>query len=164
MTAEACIAHQLECLVHPGEFVRVEQLRPGASYLMLVTGVEYFDCVADVAAQIEAKGLSVVHLVSIGGWNSPHPSTAFTGAEWWAFWHDWNTEVVARPERGWPGFAGFDWDIEGNDDLESPSNHFTVATLRLMGEMSVLAKAAGQIVAMAPAQAVPLEQPMAKAP
>ena len=43
MTAEACIAHQLECLVHPGEFVRVEQLRPGASYLMLVTGVEYFD-------------------------------------------------------------------------------------------------------------------------
>ena len=43
MTAEACIAHQLECLVHPGEFVRVEQLRPGASYLMLVTDVEYFD-------------------------------------------------------------------------------------------------------------------------
>ena len=116
------------------------------------TGAEYFDCVADVAAQIEAKGLSVVHLVSIGGWNSPHPSTAFTGAEWWAFWDDWNTEVVARPERGWAGFAGFDWDIEGNDDLESPSNHFTVETLRLMGEMSVLAKAAGAIVAMAPAQ------------
>ena len=43
MAAEACIAHRLGCMVHPGEFVRVAQLRPGASYLLLITGIEYFD-------------------------------------------------------------------------------------------------------------------------
>ena len=47
MTAEACIAHQLECLVHPGEFVRVEQLRPGASYLIQMHSAEYFDLMSE---------------------------------------------------------------------------------------------------------------------
>lgn len=41
------------------------------------------DCVAGIVAEIEAKGLDVVHLVSIGGWNSPHPRAEYTGEEWW---------------------------------------------------------------------------------
>lgn len=77
-------------------------------------GVEYFDCVADVARQIRDQGLDVVHLVSIGGWNSPHPNTNFTGQQWWDYWLQWNQEA-SRPALGWPGFDGFDWDIEGHD-------------------------------------------------
>jgi hypothetical protein len=31
-------------------------------------------------------------------------------------------------QAGWPGFDGIDWDMEGNDDVSSPDNHFTVRT------------------------------------
>ncbi len=116
------------------------------------TGQEFTDCVAAIVAQIEAEGLSLVHLVSIGGWNAPHPAAGISGAEFWAAWKHWNEHVVARPAVGWLGFSGFDWDIEGNDDPESPSNVFTMETLRSMGEMSVLAHAEDYLVAMAPAQ------------
>ena len=50
------------------------------------------------------------------------------------------------------GFDGFDWDIEGNDDMNSKYNVFTTECLDLMGEMSQLAKKDGYIVAMAPAE------------
>ena len=42
-----------------------------------------------------------------------------------AYFRTWNEEEVARPELGWFGFDGFDWDVEGNDDPQSPSNLFT---------------------------------------
>jgi hypothetical protein len=116
------------------------------------TGAEYFDCVAGRVAEMEALGLDVLHLVSIGGWNSPHPATDFSGAQWWEFWKGWNAQQVARPEQGWAGFAGFDWDVEGNDDPANPGNNFAVATLDLMGDMSAAAHSEGWIVAMAPAQ------------
>ena len=45
------------------------------------TGVAYYDCVAGVVAEIEEKGLEVVHIISVGGWNSPHPRAEFSGAE-----------------------------------------------------------------------------------
>eukprot|EP01043_Picozoa_sp_COSAG02_P084869 COSAG02_NODE_22625_length_746_cov_0.945904_1_plen_166_part_01 len=74
------------------------------------TGQEFTQCVAAIVAQIEAEGLSLVHLVSIGGWNSPHPAAGISGAEFWAAWKHWNEHEVARPEVGWLGFSGFDWD------------------------------------------------------
>jgi hypothetical protein len=49
-------------------------------------------------------------------------------------------------------YEGFDWDIEGNDDLSSPYNYFTTDCLDLMGTMSQLAKKDGYIVSMAPAE------------
>lgn len=101
---------------------------------------------------MRATGLDVVHLVSIGGWNSPHPDTRFTSEQWWAEWRRWNKEEVARPAVEWDGFAGFDWDIEGNDDGAHHGNVFTLEALDLMGAMSALAKHDGFIVAMAPAQ------------
>jgi hypothetical protein len=92
-------------------------------------------------------------LVSIGGWNSPHPDPSFTAQEWMTEFDRWNREVVSRPADSWEGFAGFDWDIEGNDDGAHHGNEFSLEVLDLMGEMSVLAKATyGYIVAMAPAQ------------
>ena len=39
MASEMCVAHTLGCLVHAGEFVRVKQLRPGASYIIHVTSM-----------------------------------------------------------------------------------------------------------------------------
>ena len=43
MASEMCIAHTLGCMVHAGEFVRVKQLRPGASYIIHVTSTVFFD-------------------------------------------------------------------------------------------------------------------------
>ena len=74
------------------------------------TGKEYFDCVAKIVGEIREKvDHEVVHLISIGGWNSPHPRAELSGSEWWQFYKTWNEEQVARPEQGWEGFAGFDW-------------------------------------------------------
>jgi len=59
---------------------------------------------------------------------------------------------VAKPELGFDGFEGIDWDLEGNDVVNSPWNYFTVEVLNLMGEISQLAKRDGYIVTIAPAQ------------
>eukprot|EP01062_Namystynia_karyoxenos_P023262 TRINITY_DN1895_c2_g1_i1.p1 TRINITY_DN1895_c2_g1~~TRINITY_DN1895_c2_g1_i1.p1 ORF type:complete len:415 (+),score=109.66 TRINITY_DN1895_c2_g1_i1:69-1247(+) len=110
------------------------------------------DCVARVARGLRDSGLRVTHLMSVGGWNAPHPCTDISAAAWAREWHRWNTETVARPGFE-SGFDGLDWDLEGNDDPRSPSNLFTVQVLDLMGELAVQLKSQfGYITAMAPAQ------------
>lgn len=89
-----------------------------------------------------SKKLPTVHLISIGGWNAPHPDTTNSAEAVYANWIEWNNGL----------FDGFDWDVEGNDDISSPYNHFTPECLDLMGKMSQLAKADGYIVSMAPAE------------
>lgn len=64
------------------------------------------DCVANVRQKIQDKKLPTAHLLTIGGWNAPHPDTSFTGAEWFQAWHAWNQELPMP-------FDGFDWDLEG---------------------------------------------------
>jgi hypothetical protein len=108
-----------------------------------------FDCVGRVVKELRDKNLPTTHLISVGGWNSPLPDTSFTGEQWWHYFHKWNKEVVARPELGWEGFQGIDWDPEGSDDR---GDEFTVEIMDLIGEMSVLAKQHGYLVTMAPAQ------------
>jgi chitinase len=117
-----------------------------------ITNGPDMDCVANISKTLRDKKLDVVHLISIGGWNSPHPSTRHSAEETFNHWHDWNTKVAARPASGFLGFDGIDWDIEGNDDLGSKLNVFSPATLDLMGEFSRMAKRAGYVVAMAPAE------------
>jgi chitinase len=118
------------------------------------TGSVYFDAVAETVQRIRALNPAVACLISIGGWNSPHPSTAFSGESWWAAFKEWNATEVARPALGWGGFDGIDWDIEGHDDGEAAGhgNVFTVEVLDLMGAMSVAAKRDGFTVTMAPSQ------------
>lgn len=48
--------------------------------------------------------------------------------------------------------SGIDWDIEGNDDLSSEYNTFTVDCLDLMGVFSQLAKNDGYFVSLVPAE------------
>ena len=58
-----------------------------------------------------------------------------------------------KPSFGWHGFDGLDWDIEGNDNLTSIYNIFTVKCLDLIGQFSQLAKTRGNyIVSIAPAE------------
>lgn len=117
-----------------------------------ITNGPNWDCVAEKVEMINDLGLETIHLISIGGWNSPHPDTTNSAEDVFISWDRWNRETVARPEKGFFGFHGFDWDIEGNDDPASPYNHFTVECLDLMGRISQLAKQRGYIVAMAPAE------------
>lgn len=118
-----------------------------------ITNGPDMDCVGDVMKSIRELGLETVHLISIGGWNSPHPDTTHSAETWFNYWNNWNRNIAARPSKGFYGFDGFDWDVEGNDTPSSVYNHFTVECLDLMGRMSQLAKSSGEyLVAMAPAE------------
>lgn len=122
-------------------------------------GVEWRDsptpeCVADIVQRIRELdgGSKVVHLMSIGGWNSPHPDTMRSPQEVFLDLDRWNREVIARPDKGWLGFDGWDWDIEGNDDVDSKHNHFSKDCLDMMGIVAQCAKRHGYIFGMAPAE------------
>ncbi len=108
--------------------------------------------VATIAQRIHQEGLDCLHIMSIGGWNSPHPTTTHSADEMFHTLHTWNRDQCSRPELGFDGFDGFDWDVEGNDTQDSPHNAFSAACLHLMGRISVLAKQHGYIMAMAPAE------------
>lgn len=78
-----------------------------------ITNGPDMDCVADIVREIRELGMHTVHLISIGGWNSPHPDTTISAEEGYEYWNYWNRHIAARPEKGFLGFDGFDWDIEG---------------------------------------------------
>jgi chitinase len=110
-----------------------------------ITGGPDYDCVASVASEIDSMGLKTTHLISIGGWDAPHPDDSFTGFEYTQAFDEWNSGLP-RP------FDGFDWDLEGNDDPSSINNVFTALTLNQMVDMSISSKELGYIVTMVPAQ------------
>jgi len=118
----------------------------------VIEGGPDYTCVANVAKTLRDSNLNTTHLMSIGGWSAPHISTNFTAAQWWQVWLDWNKNVVARPDLGFNGFDGLDWDLEGTDNVNSPINFFTVEVLNLMGQISQLAKLEHYVVSMAPPQ------------
>jgi chitinase len=110
--------------------------------LPAVSGGPDRNCVANTKATLASRNLSTTHLISIGGWDAPHPETTNPPNTVYESWVQWNDGL----------YEGFDWDIEGNDDLSSPYNYFTSDCLNLMGIMSQLAKQDGFIVSMAPAE------------
>jgi hypothetical protein len=82
------------------------------------------DCAKKMIAQLDAEGYNnTVNLVSFGGWNGPHLPDCFTAEEIYAAWKDHCGEI----------FHGVDWDLEGHDDLESPTNLFSMS--RQYGEV-----------------------------
>jgi len=98
----------------------------------------------------------VVHQVAFGGWNGPHLPPGYSGKELYQAFHNFNTQTMQyessdddddNAEFIWDGF---DWDLEGHDNLENPTNEFTIECLDQMGEMSALAKENGLVVSMAP--------------
>jgi len=121
------------------------------SGLPYITGGPDYDCVANTISYLNENNLSAVNLISIGGWDAPHPDTKNNGSAYYNAWVQWNLEKRV-PELGFNGFDGFDWDIEGNDNMSSPYNFFTIECLDLIGEMSQQAKKDGYIVSIVPAE------------
>lgn len=113
-----------------------------------------WNCVAQKVATIrELPGCEdTVHLISVGGWNAPHPDLSKPVQEVYNHWDWWNRKIIARPDIGFFGFDGLDWDIEGHDDVQHENNHFAVECLDFIGQFSQLAKRDGYIVSMAPAE------------
>jgi chitinase len=85
----------------------------------------------------------VLHLTSFGGWDGPHLDPSLTAQEWYRIWKYSDASNI---------FHGIDFDLEGNDNLASPNNLFTIDCLKKMGEISKLMKEDGYIVSMAPPQ------------
>ena len=111
-------------------------------------GPNYED-VAKMIKRFKDNNYSVINLMSIGGWNSPHVNTNFTAEEYFEEWVKFN-EKISNKLYDFYGFDGIDWDIEGHDNMESSINHFTYKELDIMGEFSQLLKKEGYIVSMAP--------------
>ena len=72
----------------------------------MISGGPNMTCVTEVAAKLDAAGLRTTHMISIGGWDAPHPDVTFSAGEWWDTWLEWN-EAAAAP--GFDGFDGIDW-------------------------------------------------------
>jgi len=87
-------------------------------------------------------------MISVGGWDAPHPVNGAPAA-FYSQWKAWNDGVLAQ--YGFQ-FDGIDWDMEGNDDAQSPWNSFALDTLRIIGEFSQAAKADGYLVTLVPCE------------
>jgi len=93
---------------------------------------------------LDEEGYSdTIHLVSFGGWNGPHLDTRISCERWFKTWRGMADDI---------GFHGIDWDLEGHDDIHSPTNHFSVDCLNRMGCISRMAKEEGYIIGIAPPQ------------
>jgi len=109
-------------------------------------------CAQQMIEELDAEGFAdTVHLVSFGGWNGPHfpniDSNKNSNAKDHALelYESWKSVFGSH-------FHGLDWDFEGHDNLESPTNVFSVDCLETVGEFSKLANQDGYIVGMAPPQ------------
>lgn len=86
------------------------------------------DKIGQLIKELDEDGYSdVVHMVSFGGWNGPHLDPNLSAQDWYAGWKDSAASKI---------FHGIDWDLEGNDDLDSPYNYFTKECLDKMGHIS----------------------------
>jgi hypothetical protein len=84
--------------------------------------------VEDLINELDLNGYDVVHLISVGGWNGPHLSPHVSAFEWYSSFKTHLGDL----------FHGIDWDLEGNDDLNSPLNLFTIECLEKIGDISRL--------------------------
>ena len=107
--------------------------------------------VAKMIKRFKDNNYAVVNLISIGGWNSPHPDTSFSAEDYYEEWIEFNNKI-SNESLDFYGFDGIDWDIEGNDNMSSSINHFTFEELDLMGKFSQILKKNGYIVSMAPSE------------
>lgn len=107
--------------------------------------------VSKMIKRFKDNNYQVINLISIGGWNSPHPNTNFSAEQYFEEWINFNKNISNKEDEFY-GFDGIDWDIEGNDNFKSPHNYFTIKELDLMGNFSKILKKEGYIVAMAPCE------------
>ena len=126
-------------------FIRLEAAveENGDDYKPIIKGGPSIPHVKEYKLKLEEMGYGdTLHLVAFGGWNGPHLNTDFSSERMYQAWKQYGGDV----------FDGFDWDLEGEDNLLGPGNYFTMDVLDRMGEMSSFAKKDGYIVTMAPAE------------
>jgi len=118
--------HVVPLTIDVRDSIRGRQLQSG----VIETPLD-IDCVRREVDYLNGLyGDNVVHLASFGGWNARHLDESYSSREIYEAWKGFAGDV----------FDGIDWDLEGNDDIQSPYNHFTIDCLDLMGEISELAK------------------------
>ena len=103
------------------------------------------NCIKQVIHQLDREGYTdTIHLTSFGGWNGPHLDSFENGTarQWYQVWkeHFGNT------------FHGIDWDFEGHDNVQSPTNEFSMNCLDKMGRISQYASMDGYRIGVAPPQ------------
>ncbi|GMI42625.1 hypothetical protein TrCOL_g4590 [Triparma columacea] len=109
----------------------------------VLTGGPNHTCVEGKIAQLAGMGYGrdkVKHLISVGGWDAPHPDTSNTAEEY--------AEAFEVFSGGL--FDGLDWDLEGNDSLTAKWNYFSKECLELMADLSKILHDRGYIISMAP--------------
>lgn len=90
------------------------------------------NAISSLIQELNTSGYSnTVHLLSFGGWNGPHLDSNLSANEWYSTWRESIASSI---------FHGIDWDLEGNDDLGSEENVFTLDCLEKMGAISKLMK------------------------
>lgn len=106
-----------------------------------------YTCVAKMNQRFIENNLYIINLLSVGGSGCPHINTDFTANE--DEWIKFN-QKISSAENHFFGLDGIDWDIEGNDDLESNNNYFTYKELEIIGKLSQLLKKERYIVSITP--------------
>jgi hypothetical protein len=100
-------------------------------------------CVEGMIGKLSDMGYGrdkVKHLISVGGWDAPHPDTSNSAEEY--------AEAFEVFSDGL--FDGLDWDLEGNDSLTAEWNYFSKECLDLMANLSRILHDRGYIVSLAP--------------
>ena len=108
-----------------------------------------YNCVAKMKKKFIENNYYVINLISVGGWNCPHINSNYSPKEYLKEWISFNERIYSTGNYFF-GFDGINWDIEGNDDLESNDNNFTYKELDIIGKFSQLLKKEGFIVSMSP--------------
>ena len=62
-------------------------------------------CVASVVAELAVRQLNTTHMISVGGWDAPHPTTRFTAEAVFQSFEAWNQQQIVP-------YDGVDWDLE----------------------------------------------------
>ena len=73
---------------------------------MFKRGPNYED-VGKMIKRFKDNNYSVINLLSIGGWNSPHVNTNFTAEQYFKEWLNFNKKIT-NEENDFYGFGGID--------------------------------------------------------
>lgn len=147
-------------------FIRFETMSSRQRTLKIISE-QNIDNYKTYRKQLSSMGYdSITHLVSFGGWNGPHLPPNYSGSDLYKVFQEFNDpknhddvmidntdtsngeiENQYNLKRLWDGI---DWDLEGNDNIQSTRNEFTIELLNQMGTFSIEAKKDGLITSMAP--------------
>ena len=94
------IIHAVEQGVNVVMWFAINLALNSSTGLPAITGGPDMDCVAYVVRSIDEMGLDTLHMVSVGGWDAPHPDTTNTAEATYEYWDYWNRNIAARPDKG----------------------------------------------------------------